>query len=86
METSEGGWMKISPVSERLKVLTKNIMTSSTKDLKIHRRCRPNRPVRMKLIWGKEALQTPAGPGQSPGGGPGGEVPGSSANLVIFAT
>ena len=30
------------------------------------------------------AVSLPAGPGQSPGGGPGGEAPGSSVNLGIL--
>ena len=34
-------------------------------------------------VWG---CKPPAGPGQSPGGGPGGEAPRSSENLKVYIT
>ena len=36
-------------------------------------------------VWG-DAVSSPAGPGQSPGGGPGGKAPVSSEDPAIYTT
>ena len=41
----------------------------------------------VKYSWGSGGtVSTPAGPGQSPGGGPGGKAPKSSEEPAIYTT